>query len=45
MYLTKKVGITETVESWLSELEKSMFETLDSLFKQYINSSKSLALN
>ena len=45
VHLTKKVEVGEVVEAWLSELEKSMFLTLDTLLKQYISSSKSLALN
>lgn len=41
--LSTKVTVSEVVESWLIDLEKSMFSTMEGLLKQYSN-SKTLEL-
>ena len=35
MTLTQRVQLTENVEDWLTNLEKSMFVTLEALLRQY----------
>lgn len=44
--LNQRVQLTENVEDWLTNLEKSMFATLEALLRQYESSgTKDLKLN
>ena len=46
MTLNQRVQLTENVEDWLTNLEKSMFVTLENCMKDYIASgTKDIKIN